>query len=412
MNVRTLRNLLPILVGLLLFVATSTIQAQSPVVFSQALTPTSEDFESAPFFTDIGFGAAVSIDGRTAMVGMPSHNVIGRVGIYTRTTDGWVRTATLTGASSDVDFGSAIDLDGNTAVIGAAGRAGGGAAGRAYLYRKQGQQWRQLGRVQVQAGVSAVAYDNGVIAIGSGGTDFNSPGVVRLYERKRKQGLRRIATLRASDASENDRFGASLAMERDVLVVGAPNLGGISGGVVPGAAYAFARRGRHWIEQQKLSGSDALPGSQFGESVAIKDRAILVGAPFHDVPGEDCTEFLPEGKAYVFLPYRRTWFESQALNGDAQFCALFGNDVAMGRGLVAVTIPRFEPLLGSDGAVLAFDWAGQELISGRQIIRTGAGEQTADLDFSGRTLIAGILNSVAFDGILIGRVQILEFGQE
>jgi hypothetical protein len=263
----------------------------------------------------------------------------------------------------------------------------------------------------VQSGsVFAVAYDNGVIAVGS--TVFNTPGVVYLYEREPKQGLRRIATLRASDASANDRFGASLAMERDVLVVGAPNLGGLSGGVVPGAAYVFARRGQHWIEQQKLVGSDALPGSQFGESVAIKDRSILVGAPYQGVIGEGCSVSLPDGNAYVFLPYRRTWFESQTLNGDAQFCARFGNDVAMGRGLVAVSTPFFEALLGSDGATLAFDWAGQELISGRQVIRTFGGEAVTDLDFSGRKLIAGILNSVAFEGVQIGRVQILEFGQE
>ena len=404
MNVRTLRNQLPIVVGLMLFAATSTIDAQSPVVFSQGLAPTTEDRESAPFFSNIAFGAAVSISGRTAMVGMPNHNDVGRVGIYTRTAEGWVRTATLTGSSSDISFGLAIDLDGNTAVI--------GTAGGAYLYRKQGQQWRQLGRVQVQSGVSAVAYDNGVIAVGSGSTVFNTPGVVYLYEHERKQGLRRIATLRASDASENDRFGASLAMERDVLVVGAPNLGGLSGGVVPGAAYVFARQGPHWIEPQKLVGSDARPGSRFGESVAIKGRAILVGAPYQGVIGEGCSASLPDGNAYVFLPYRRTWFESQTLNGDAQFCALFGNDVAMGRGLAAVAAPFFEALLGSDGQTLAFDWAGQELTSGRQIIRTGAGEAVADLDFSGRTLIAGILNSVAFDGVLIGRVQILEFGRE
>ena len=78
-----------------------------------------------------------------------------------------------------------------------------------------------------------------------------------------------------------------------------------------------------------MVGSDAVPGSQFGESVAIKDRAILVGAPYQGVIGEGCSVSLPDGNAYVFLPYRRTWFESQTLNGYAQFCARFGNDVAM-----------------------------------------------------------------------------------
>jgi hypothetical protein len=149
MNVRTLRNPFPLVIGLTLFAATSTIHAQAPVVFSQSLAPTTEDRESAPFFTDIAFGAAVSISGRTAMVGMPNHNVVGRVGIYTRTAEGWARTATLTGSSSDVRFGSAIDLSGNTAVI--------GTADRVYVYRKHGQQWRQLETVRLQSGVSAVA---------------------------------------------------------------------------------------------------------------------------------------------------------------------------------------------------------------------------------------------------------------
>jgi FG-GAP repeat protein len=403
MNARTLRNSLPVVVGLMLFAAASTIQAQSPIVFSQTLTPTTEDVESAPFFSNISFGAAVSISGRTAMVGMPNHNNVGRVGVYTRTAEGWVRTATLSGSSSDVRFGRAIDLNGNVAVI--------GASQAAYLYRKQGHQWRQLGKVELQSpSVSDVAYDNGVIAVGS--TDFNAPGVVYIYEHEPKQGLRLIATLSASDASANDGFGASLAMERDVLVVGAPNLGAIGSGVVPGAAFVFARRGHQWIEQQTLVGSDALPGSAFGASVAIRNRAILVGAPYRDAPGETCIEFFADGNAYVFLPYRGTWFESQTLNSDAQFCAHFGNDVAMGRGLVAVGIPFIDPVLGSDGEVLAFDWLGQELRSVRRVIQTGAGESAADLDFSGRTLIAGILNSEALEGVQIGHVQILEFGRE
>jgi hypothetical protein len=407
MDVPTIRMHTLIILGLMLFAAASSIQAQSGIVFRHDLAPTAEDRNSAPPHTDISFGAAVSISGRTAMIGMPNHNHAGRVGIYTRTDQGWLRTATLTGSNPvDSGFGISIDLDNDTAVI--------AARGAAYLFRKHGHDWLEIGRVA--AAVTSVAYGRGIMAVGVA----ELPGTIHLYEHSNKAGgrkaaLRLTAKLTASDAFPDDRFGASTAIERGVLVVGAPGPEPHSEDVVPGAAYVFTRSGQHWIEQQRLAGSDALPGGEFGRSVAIQNRAILVGAPRMNFPGEDCLE-TPEGNAYVFLPYRGTWFESQALNsplnGATPFCGLFGWSVALGRGLAAVTTPVLDPFTGHNGAALAFDWVGQELRSGREVITTSVGDFIADLDFSGRWLIAGILNSRALAEFQIGRVVILEFAPE
>lgn len=92
--------------------------------------------------------------------------------------------------------------------------------------------------------------------------------------------------------------------------------------------------------------------------------------------------------------------------------ALFGQDVAMGRGLAAVTTPIFEAVMSTEGSVLVFDWVGQELRFGREAARIPSGHFVVDLDFSGRRLIVGILEYEFTQPNTIGQVRILEFGEE
>ena len=63
-------------------------------------------------------------------------------------------------------------------------------------------------------------------------------------------------------------FGASVAIDGDTAVAGAPfddNVGTIN----QGAAYVFTRSGTTWTEQQKLTASDGGANDFFGTSVAI-----------------------------------------------------------------------------------------------------------------------------------------------
>jgi hypothetical protein len=343
----------------------------------------------------------------------------GRVGIYERTATGWKRTATLSPSNPDDRlFGSEVDLDGDSVAIAARG-------GVAYLFtfRVEDGKWRQVGRVAEgdpdRTVETHVAYGGGVLALGSNGYDENGidlPGKVYLYKRGgADHRLHRIARLGASDGFRGDRFGASLAMENGVLVVGAPNF--ID---APPAAYVFTRYNLQWAERQKLSGSTAGNGASgvfnsFGASVAIHDRVILAGAPGADVPrgqnDEDITS--PEGIGYVFLPYRGTWSESQALNADGQFYLRLGSDVAMGRGMVAAMTPTVSPFhTAVQGSVVVFDWVGQELRYGRKAMRTPQGWFATDVDFSGRRLVVGMNESLILHSNSIGRVVIVEYAED
>ena len=97
---------------------------QSQVVSRQVLFPSAEDVAVSGLHVSVNFGAAVALSGRTAAIGIP-HEVEeqslpgpGRVGIYTKTKAGWIRTATLVPSNpNDMRLGRDLDLCGNLAVV-------------------------------------------------------------------------------------------------------------------------------------------------------------------------------------------------------------------------------------------------------------------------------------------------------
>ena len=98
----------------------------------------------------------------------------------------------------------------------------------------------------------------------------------------------------ASDAAAGDKFGFSVAISGETVVVGASADDGAAG-FDQGSAYVFVRSGGVWSQQQKLEASDAAAGDQFGCSVAISGETVVVGAPLDDgAAGFD------QGSAYVF----------------------------------------------------------------------------------------------------------------
>jgi hypothetical protein len=387
---------------------TTCVVAQAPTGFSQRLHPTEEDQAPEPR-AGPSFGAAVAISGTTVLVGMPTHNDrLGRVGVYVRKAEGWVRNATISNPDPErrESFGSDLDLSVRVAVV--------DARTRAYLFRKHGERWDLIGAFGRSDPLttlgSRVAYDNGFMArsiqafrINEDGSQDELPGVVRVYQ-QRNRDIVQVATLRASDAAPADRFGVSLALHRSVLVVGAPGLG---------AAYVFVRDGQRWVQRQKLVSSDGGIGG-FGTSVAIRNGTILVGAPGVDVPGEEQDPSIsPEGKVYAFLLHRGSWFESQRLNDDGRFFMHFGSNVALSRGLAAVVSPFDVPASWSNYAVIAFDRVGAELTSGRGVMRGGNdGASVSDIDASERRIVAGIQESPNFGGPQFGSVHIVELGAQ
>ena len=84
------------------------------------------------------------------------------------------------------------------------------------------------------------------------------------------------AKLTASDAAAGDHFGLSaVSLAGDTALIGAPH--NDDAGTDSGSAYVFVRSGNAWRQHQQLAASDTAVGDQFGFSVGAS--AIVCPLP-------------------------------------------------------------------------------------------------------------------------------------
>ena len=101
-----------------------------------------------------------------------------------------------------------------------------------------------------------------------------------------------VAVLRAGDGRRFDRFGRSVAIEGDTIVIGATGDDDVGSG--SGSAFIFQLIDGQWVESIKLLAADGIGFERFGEMVAIEGDTIIVGAPDQDDMGAK------SGAIYVF----------------------------------------------------------------------------------------------------------------
>jgi FG-GAP repeat/Thrombospondin type 3 repeat len=292
------------------------------------------------------FGVSVAISGDTLIVGAYLDDVgtnqnQGSAYVFVRSDGVWVQQQKLTasdGASGD-GFGGSVALDGDTLVVGTYGDDIGtnGNQGSAYVFVRSGGVWSQQqkltaidGSMGDQFGFS-VALSGDTLVAGayfdevSGNVDQGST-----YMFVRSGGVwSQQQKLTASDGSQGDQFGFSVALGGDTLVVGA-NRDDDGASPDQGSAYVFVRSDGVWSQQQKLTASDRSGGDQFGVSVALDGDTLAVGAEIDTVSVN-----LNKGSAYVVVRNGGVWSERQKLTAsDGAAFDKFGVSVAIGPDLL------------------------------------------------------------------------------
>jgi hypothetical protein len=130
------------------------------------------------------------------------------------------------------------------------------------------------------------------------------------------------AKITASDGAEDDWFGCSVAISGDYAIVGAN--GDDDNGLYSGSAYIFKRDGTAWIEQAKITASDGAADDEFGGSVAISGDCVVVSAPGNDGVG------LESGSSYIFKHDGTAWIEQAKITAsDGAADDFFGVSVAI-----------------------------------------------------------------------------------
>jgi hypothetical protein len=286
------------------------------------------------------FGTSVAISVGTIVIGAPLDDPPGTTdagAVYAFACGGtgtWTEQAKNTAIDGTVgDFlGISIAISGKTIVAGAESdsNATGSFAGSAYVFVRIGSTWNLQQKIEGNDTVASdrfghsVAISGETIVVGalsntSAGDDAGAAYVfVRTASSWNQQ-----QKLTASDAAVSDRFGWSLGISGETIVIGANAADTPLGGQTAGAAYVFVRTGSTWNEQQKLIPGGARIGNDFAHAVAISGETIIVGSPFETHVGG-------QGKVYTYVRTGNIWNEHQTLiASDGEAGDFFGFSVAI-----------------------------------------------------------------------------------
>ena len=316
------------------------------------------------------FGISLDIDGTTAILGADgSGEGRGAAYVFVRGAGGWTQQAKLTagdGIPGDY-FGRSVSLDGDMAVVGASGASAD--QGAAYVFVRSGGNWTQQARLTAADGAPTDRFGERVAIDGDTalvGTRYPLPfmGETRrdpAYVFVRSGGIwTQQARLMASDQAVGDKFGSSLAIAGDTVLLGASG-DTVGSNEAQGSAYVFVRAGGAWSEQAHLIVADGAAVDRFGASVALDGDTALIGA--------DGGGGYQLGSAYVFARSGTGWTqEAKMVSPEGRPQDFFGSCVALdgGTAVIAATSGRKT----SDweyGAAYVFARAGGDWLFQRDI---------------------------------------------
>lgn len=244
---------------------------------------------------DFGDSQSVSIGGNTIVVGAERHNFTGpqsgAVYVYQAGPSGdWSLHSGLQDeklSASDTDsndeFGKSVSINGNSLVAGARG------AKAAYVFERDTAGWQEQAKLTRSDGgelgwaVTIAETEDTVIASGEW-------GVFAFVRTATWSSKTEDAEVRADESTEGFRFGWSLSLSDNTLVVGAATA---SNG---GAAYVFDGNGANWTPHTKLIQTDG--EGTLGGSVFTDGQIVLVGDAGDDA--EQQGVFEDAGSLYVF----------------------------------------------------------------------------------------------------------------
>ena len=288
--------------------------------------------------------------------------------------------------------GKSVSVSGDVAVVGANKDDAGFESGAAYIFRAIAGKWEQEAKLIASDGADfdflgrSVAISGDAVLVGAYADDDagESSGSAYVF---RFDGLQWIeeAKLTASDASPGDRFGLAVALSNDVAVIGAAF--DKDGGFYSGSVYVYRFDGATWVQEAKLTAANAKPNDLFGLSVAVSGDRVVVGAPLDDDLGNDA------GAAYVYHFDGRNWNEEAKLvASDAARFDQLGFSVAISDDRVAVGAHLDDDAGSRSGAAYVFRFDGAEWVEEAKLTASDA----AALDEFGNAV------SISGDTVVIG----------
>ncbi len=259
-------------------------------------------------------------------------------------------------------FGTAIAVDGNYAVVVTALK-------EVYVQKYESGVWSTIAQLSTSETPSssgfanAVAINGDVIAIADMAMNSNA-GAVLIYEKQGAEWSDMAEATVVFKNTNNNYFGSSVALTDEVLVIGAQGAWQNQNGAVSvyqkSVSDSWASTS---IVPVTLTETSSVT-SQFGSAVAIEDDIIVVGAQRSNVTVDGATEG-KAGEAFVFKRTGDTWTDMAGANHILRNTVIddynnLGSFVAISNGVIYVGAMNYNidpnPLDGTDneGAILVY----------------------------------------------------------
>jgi hypothetical protein len=306
-----------------------------------------------------GFGSSLAIYGDTLAIGAMYNDSAstdqtdtsaadsGAVYVFVRSGDAWHQAAFLKADAPTPNdfFGMRVAIWGDTIAVGVPRASPYGntvpRGGSVYVFvRDVSGAWTRQAKLAITGSAASdmfgysLALQQDLLAVGAPyeSSGASQSGAVFLFKRDAGAWGAPLK-LKATQPTREAVLGWSVALDGDTLVAGAQDHSGLDMSAVgPGSAYVFVQRGTDWTQQQRLQMPQPVDGATFGWSVAIQADTIAVGAPRADL-----LQLTPSGEVYLFERTADHWNYSYTLEAPVPRTSdYFGGSVALSDSTLVV----------------------------------------------------------------------------
>ena len=239
------------------------------------------------------FGISVDVDDDVIVVGANRDDDLGSLSgsvfVFRRIGGQWQETEKLTAPDGEADayFGRSVLVQGNEIVAGAyRDDVAGANSGAAYVYTNDGTSWNYSQKlVAAEVGADdrfarATAIDGNWLVLGANKRDSggaSNSGAAYVYRRDGGSWVQFQELTAGIESKTEARFGISVAIEGERIVVGARNedVAGVTSG---GAAYVFDLENENWVLKQRITANTAEPQGRFGYSVGLDGERVYIAS--------------------------------------------------------------------------------------------------------------------------------------
>ena len=290
-------------------------------------------------------------------------------------------------------FGTAVDMGSDYLVVGAQNDdtvAVG--AGTAFIYRFDGVLWTLDQQIFPSIMRSSVAFGQHV-AVDGATVAVTGRSDAFVFGRDRRGWYEQSQLFPSGRVTALGVLGWTIDVSGDAVILGTPRAFDEFG--QSGAAYVFRFDGTRWTQEQELTLPTPEQNGFLGWSVAIDGDVAAVGAIGRAIDG--CTSC---GEVYMYEFDGRAWVETQVLSASEE-TVFFGDSVAIDdtRLLVGAARDAFD----NNGAIFVFDRMGETWVETAKLLSPdrSLNDFGAWLDVRGETIAAG---SGSFEGAMNGFV--------